>query len=40
VPEFVRRFDFRLVDDEAQLETVNVWFVKQLNFVVRVSRRR
>jgi hypothetical protein len=40
VPEFVRRFDFKLVDDEAQLETVNVWFVKQLNFVVRVSRRR
>jgi cytochrome P450 len=39
VPEFVRRFDFELDNPAQDLQTQNVWFVKQKNFFVRVAKR-
>ncbi|EOD52864.1 putative cytochrome p450 protein [Neofusicoccum parvum UCRNP2] len=40
IPELVRRFDFRLVRPDAELETQNVFFVKQKNLWVNVSERK
>ncbi|KAL1630444.1 hypothetical protein SLS56_004844 [Neofusicoccum ribis] len=40
IPELVRRFDFRLVRPDAELETQNVFFVKQKNLWVNVIERK
>ncbi|GME57771.1 hypothetical protein GTA08_BOTSDO13424 [Neofusicoccum parvum] len=40
IPELVRSFDFRLVRPDAELETQNVFFVKQKNLWVNVSERK
>ncbi|KEF54568.1 uncharacterized protein A1O9_09010 [Exophiala aquamarina CBS 119918] len=39
VPELVRRFDFELANPAEELQTHNVWFVKQTNIFVRVAKR-
>ncbi len=40
IPELVRKFDFTLVDPNRQLESENVWFVKQKNLECYVSLRK
>ncbi len=37
VPELLRRFNFTLVDPNAEIEMENVWFVKQKNINCYVS---
>lgn len=40
IPRLVREFDFEFVGDgEKDWTTVNTWFVKPKNFVVRIRRR-
>ncbi|KAK7699532.1 hypothetical protein SLS57_012381 [Botryosphaeria dothidea] len=39
IPELVRKFDFQLVDPDSELETHNIFFVKQKNFWVKVKER-
>jgi hypothetical protein len=39
IPQLIRRFDFELVDPEAEAKTQNVWFVKQLDIECRVRLR-
>ncbi|EYE90342.1 cytochrome P450 [Aspergillus ruber CBS 135680] len=39
IPRLVRDFDFELVNPEREWETENFWFVKPVNFDVRVKRR-
>ncbi|EKG21959.1 Cytochrome P450 [Macrophomina phaseolina MS6] len=40
IPHMVEKFDFHLSDAKAELVSRNVWFVKQNNFMVRVTERR
>lgn len=40
IPHLVRKFDFRLADENAELKTYNVWFVKQADLKVTVSERK
>ncbi|RMJ23700.1 Cytochrome P450 [Aspergillus sp. HF37] len=37
IPELITRFDFELTEPQAELETQNVWFVKQRNVMCRVK---
>ncbi|KAF2737912.1 cytochrome P450 [Polyplosphaeria fusca] len=39
VPELVRKFDFELANPEAELESENIWFVRQENVNCRVRVR-
>jgi cytochrome P450 len=39
IPDLVRNFNFELVNPEARLETLNVFFVKQKNFRVFITKR-
>ena len=39
VPKLVKNFDLNLVHSERKLETVRVWFVKQMNLECTVSLR-
>lgn len=39
IPELVQHFDFTLVHPEQDLESQNVWFVKQKNLLCRVALR-
>lgn len=40
IPRLVRDFDFELVNTEREWETENFWFVKPVDFNVRVRRRQ
>ena len=40
IPQLVRDFDFELVEPEKKWETRNAWFVKPINFRVRVKQRQ
>lgn len=40
IPELIRHFDFSLLHPGRQLETENVWFVKQKNMFCNVSLRK
>lgn len=40
IPQLVEKFDFQLADPKAELESENVWFVKQKNFMVKISERK
>ncbi|KAH7093666.1 cytochrome P450 [Paraphoma chrysanthemicola] len=38
IPRLVTKFDLRLLDGKATLETQNVWFVKQINLICQVAK--
>ncbi|KAK7730687.1 hypothetical protein SLS57_001518 [Botryosphaeria dothidea] len=40
IPQLVENFDFHLADPRSELESRNVWFVKQENFMVHISERK
>lgn len=40
IPQLVRKFDFHLDDPYAEQQLHNAWFVKQKNFMVRVTERK
>jgi hypothetical protein len=39
IPQLVRRFDFEPEKPDTPWKTANYWFVKQLDFNVRVKER-
>jgi hypothetical protein len=40
IPQIVRNFDLALRHPKKEWTTDNLWFVKQSDFIVNVSRRR
>ncbi|KAH7082639.1 cytochrome P450 [Paraphoma chrysanthemicola] len=38
IPRLVTKFDLRLSDEKAKLESQNVWFVKQMNLICQVGK--
>ena len=40
IPQVVRNFDFELAFPKREWKTQNMWFVKQTEFLVSVSRRK
>lgn len=39
IPQLVRRFDFEIESQDQPWKTTNYWFVKQVDFNVRVKAR-
>lgn len=39
IPQLVRKFDFELEHPEEEWNTVNYWFVKPTNFMVKLEMR-
>ena len=40
IPQIVRNFDLELAHPKKEWTTYNMWFVKQTDFLVNVSRRK
>jgi hypothetical protein len=40
VPQLVRNFDFELIQPSRKWDTVNYWFVKPIDFKVKVVARK
>jgi len=40
IPQIVRNFDLELAYPKKEWTTHNMWFVKQTDFLVNVSRKR